>query len=344
MANVKFTELPAVLSADLTDIIAAVQSGVSSQVTMQQVFNLILANMIKSNAGNPNGAVAGSIYQLCWDTVNNVMYVCTTTGSTVTAVWTLAGSVSFPVSMANGGTGKSLVAANGGIVYSDADSLEILAPIGFANRLLMSGINSAPSWSSATYPSTTGANELLFSSSANAVVSLATANSAIFRTNATGTPGWSAPLTNGQLMIGSTGATPVPSTLTAGPNISINNTAGAITISGTGLAGFSWNNVTGTSQAMLVNSGYVTNNAGLVTLTLPATSAFGDVIEVLGKGAGGWRVQCGAGQTIVVGANATTAAGSLSSTLGSDAVYMVCTVANLEWRAAAGPQGNLTTA
>ncbi len=41
-------------------------------------------------------------------------------------------------------------------------------------------------------------------------------------------------LTNGQVLIGSTGATPVKGTISAGTNISIANAAGTITISATG--------------------------------------------------------------------------------------------------------------
>ena len=45
--------------------------------------------MITSNAGNPNGAVAGLQYWLCWNTSGNQMYVCTTSGNATTAEWTL---------------------------------------------------------------------------------------------------------------------------------------------------------------------------------------------------------------------------------------------------------------
>lgn len=146
------------------------------------------------------------------------------------------------------------------------------------------------------------------------------------------------PLTNGELLIGSTGLDPVPATLTAGDNISIVNAAGSITIAATGLAGFSWTVVTGASQNMLSNNGYIANNAGLVTLNLPATSSVGDEIDIIGKGAGGWLVQCGAGQTIVVGSSTTSAAGSVASTNAKDSFYMICTVANLEWTVGSGPQ------
>ncbi len=54
------------------------------------------------------------------------------------------------LSLARGGTNKALTANNGGIVYSDADSLEILAGTVIANQMLISGSNAAPSWSTLT--------------------------------------------------------------------------------------------------------------------------------------------------------------------------------------------------
>lgn len=152
----------------------------------------------------------------------------------------------------------------------------------------------------------------------------------------------SAALTNGQLLIGNTGNIPSVATLTAGDNISIVNSAGTITIAGTGLAGFSWNMVTGTSQAMLPNNGYFANNAALVTLTLPATSAVGDEIDIMGIGAGGWKVQAGTGQTIVMGSVTTASAGSIASTNSKDSLYLICTVANTQWEVGSGAQGNIT--
>lgn len=181
-------------------------------------------------------------------------------------------------------------------------------------------------------------------STASALAILASTASASLVTNSSGIPVFTSSMTNGQVVIGSTGATPTAATLTAGSNISIVNAAGSITISATGLAGFSWTVVTGTSQAMLSNNGYIANNAGLVTLGLPATSAVGDEIDVIGKGAGGWLIQCGAGQTIVLGSSTTSVAGSLASTNRKDSLYMICTVANTEWQVASAPQGNITVA
>ena len=135
--------------------------------------------------------------------------------------------------------------------------------------------------------------------------------------------------TNGQLPIGSTGADPTLATLTAGVGISITNGAGSITIAGTG-GGLAWTDVTGTTQAMAVNNGYTANNAGVVTLTLPASAAYGSIFAVVGKGAGGWKVAQNASQIIHFGITDTTSGtgGSLASTKQYDVVYLLTTVAD----------------
>lgn len=135
--------------------------------------------------------------------------------------------------------------------------------------------------------------------------------------------------TNGQLPIGSTGANPVLATLTAGTGVSITNGTGSITINATG-GGFAWNNVTGTSASMAVNNGYMSNNAGLVTLTLPSTAAQFTVLAVAGWGAGGWEIAQNSGQSIQFGKQTTTSgtSGYLASTNQYDCVYLLCTVAN----------------
>lgn len=138
-----------------------------------------------------------------------------------------------------------------------------------------------------------------------------------------------AALTNGQLAIGSTGADPAPGTLTAGTGVTITNGAGSITVASTG-GGVTWNDVTGTSATMAVNNGYLSDNAGLVTLTLPTTVAQFSIINVAGFGAGGWTIAQNSGQLIHIGSSTTTtgATGSLSSSNRYDAVSLLCVVAN----------------
>lgn len=94
-----------------------------------------------------------------------------------------------------------------------------------------------------------------------------------------------------------------------------------------------WVEVTGTSQAAAVNRGYITNNAALVTVTLPATASVGDTAEVGGKSAVGWKLAQNASQVIHFGTSNTTTGtgGSLASTQRYDTVKLVCITANTDW-------------
>lgn len=92
MADIKFTELPSAPSADVADIICAVQSGANVQMTQQQVLNLFRDNIVLNYAGDPNGNVEGAVYEFLYDTANKNLYICTSTGTAATAVWTLIGS------------------------------------------------------------------------------------------------------------------------------------------------------------------------------------------------------------------------------------------------------------
>lgn len=115
--------------------------------------------------------------------------------------------------LTRGGTGASLTASNGGICYSTATGLAILAGTATANKVLMSGTSGAPSWSTPTFPNasatagkiirsdgtnwlastltmpnTTAVSTILYSSSANTIAALATANNGVLVTNGSGTP------------------------------------------------------------------------------------------------------------------------------------------------------------
>lgn len=147
MANEKFTQLPNVLSATLSDIICAVQGGVSVQETLGQVQQLMLSNSILHNAGNPNGSVAGTTYQLCYDTTNAKLYVCTTSGSTTTAVWTLIGAnVVAPV---QGGTGVTNPTAHTLPVAEGSSNFTFIGPL-TNGQLLIGNTGSDPTASTLT--------------------------------------------------------------------------------------------------------------------------------------------------------------------------------------------------
>lgn len=79
-------------------------------------------------------------------------------------------------------------ANNGLLVTSNTGVPSILAGPGTTGNILQSNAAAAPSFSTATYPSTTTINQLLYSSAANVVAGLATANSAFLKTNGSGVP------------------------------------------------------------------------------------------------------------------------------------------------------------
>lgn len=88
------TQLPTTAQANLTDIIYAVQGynppnsqGLAVQQTLGQVHTLFQTTITLSSVGNPNGNLAGTIYQYCWDSLNHILYICTSPGTAATAIW-----------------------------------------------------------------------------------------------------------------------------------------------------------------------------------------------------------------------------------------------------------------
>lgn len=182
--------------------------------------------------------------------------------------------------------------------------------------------------------------QLLWDSSNNLIWICTTSGSA-------GTAVWKTAFgtfTDGQTVIGSTSGVPKPQVLTAGTNISIDNTSNNITISATGLVGIGWNNVSGTTQSMNADNGYVVSNSSLVTLTLPATAAFGTLIYIQGTGTGLFTIAQNTGQQIAVGSHKTTSGtgGSVTSTNQYDSICLLCVTANTLWTSLTGTQGNFT--
>lgn len=122
--------------------------------------------------------------------------------------------------LAGGGTNANLTASDGGIVYSTASALAILSGTATAGKMLRSGLSTAPTWSTATFPDTatsTGtilrangtnwatststfadtytANSILYASSANTVSGLAIGSANQVLTVNSGATGlaWAAP-------------------------------------------------------------------------------------------------------------------------------------------------------
>ena len=100
--------------------------------------------------------------------------------------------------------------------------------------------------------------------------------------------------------------------------------------------------VTDTSVTMSANNTYVANNAGIVSATLPTSAGVGAVIEIVGYGAGMWRIIQQAGQTIHFGNldSTTGATGYLSATLAHDCVRLMCVATSTDY-VVVGSMGNI---
>jgi len=196
--------------------------------------------------------------------------------------------------------------------------------------------------STATFADTYAASTLLYASSINTVSGLATNTSSVLVTNSTGVPTW-VQMINGQTLIGSTGATPSANFIGVSGNLSTGTGPTTFTISTEGMANYSFVDETTTSRTLTPFQCMVADNAGVVTGTIPASSNFGDVFEIVGKGTGGWKLQANAGQTINLGSSPTTVAGSLASTNQYDAIQVVCVTSNTTF-VARSVIGNITVA
>jgi hypothetical protein len=171
------------------------------------------------------------------------------------------------LSLARGGTAANLTASTGGIVYSGSSALAILAGTATANQILLSGSSAAPAWSTATYPSVTTINQILYSSSANVISGINAANNGVMISGTTGIPSFLANSgTPGYVLTANSGAPPSWQAITA---------EGAIT------------SINGDSGSITPSSGVVTISGGTTGLTTSGSSATLNLTGTLKLGNGG---------------------------------------------------------
>jgi len=200
-------------------------------------------------------------------------------------------------------------AIDGVLITSHTGVPSILAGPGTTGNILQSNAALPPSFSTATYPATTTVSQILYSSAANVVAGLATAIDGVLITSHVGVPSILANSgTAGWVLTANTAAPPSWQAAAAG--------------------GLVWSVITA-DQSITVANGYICNKAGLLTLTLPASAAIGDIFEVTGINlAAGWKVGQNANQQVFFGNQSTTVGvgGSLASTAIRDSIKAVCVV------------------
>lgn len=241
--------------------------GNTTQSEMQTTLGLVIGVNVEAWSAILDEVAAGT-----WPGATSI----TTLGTVTTGTWNAT-----PIGLAFGGTGADLTASDGGIVYSTASQLAILAGTTTANQALLSGASSTPLWSTTTYPVTTTINQLLFSSSTNAITGLPTANSGVLITNSGGVPsiGTTLPLGvqtnitelgtitvgvwNGTVIspqFGGTGVNNATSTFTIGGNTSF---IGAFSFAGT---------LTGNTAITFPTSGTLATTSAIPSLPLSLTN------------------------------------------------------------------------
>lgn len=134
------------------------------------------------------------------------------------------------------------------LVGAGTTTITKVGPSGSTGQILQNNAAADPSYSTATYPSTTTINDILYSSSNNVVGQITASNDGVLISGTTGIPSWLAAGTTGQVLIATT-----------------SNPASWGTLSSIAVT-----SITGTANQILANAA-TTPQTGAVTLTIPTT-------------------------------------------------------------------------
>lgn len=163
-----------------------------------------------------------------------------------------------------------------GVLIAQGNGAFVAISPGLSGQILQAtGVSSNPAYSTATYPSTTTAKQLLYSSAANTVAGLATANNGLLITSTTGVPSILANGTTGQVLTATTGSPPSWA----------NASGGSITLTGDSGGALSGSAFTVYADTAGNNCGTTVNFSGSgTTLTLNVSDGNGNTNIGLGAG------------------------------------------------------------
>ena len=329
-----------------------------SQLGQYHGLNLPIST-ITGNAGGPVGPdAAGNINLIGTDPIvvtgNPVTHTETITVATATTAQigvtyladnaeTIAGIVSTKAVVPSGLAAKLGAQTSNAIPYGNGIGGAIQWTGAGANgQVIIGATGGAPAFANITAGNnigiTNGANTITINVNG-------TTNHAVQVGNATNSLTSLAVGTDGQVLIGATGANPAFATLTSiGGTIAFTPGANTLNLEAeAAMTGMPWTREVNAAVALAVNHGYINTNVGLTTFTLPALAALGTEIAIMGESAGLWTIAQNAGQNIQFGDTSTTigVGGSLTATNAFDTIHIVCRIANTTWSVVSAV-GNIT--
>lgn len=307
-----------------------------------------------SNTSYPSTSALGDVmYASAVNTFTDLAFVATATrylantgGAATVPAWdqiNLANGVTGTLPVANGGTGAVTLTDHALVVGSGTAAVDFVGPSATVGQVLQSaGAAADPTFSTATYPATTTINQILYSSAANVVGELTTANNGTLVTSAAGVPSVLAgPGTTGNILQSNAAAAPSFSTATypvttAQGDLLLSSAANTITA----LA------KDATATRYLSNTG-VTNNAAWAQVVL--TDGVTGTLPVANGGTGiatatQYAVICGGAASGTAPFQPLASVGTTGQVLTSNGAAMLPTWQNssfLEWTEIAASQGAL---
>lgn len=127
-----------------------------------------------------------------------------------------------------------------------------------------------------------------------------------------------------------------------GSGITTSGSSTTLTINSS-TSGLTWSVDTTTPISVLVGEGHIANGAGQIIYNLPASASVGEGFAFMDLGGNGFQIQASAGQTIRIGNQISSVAGTVTNTLIGDVIFMICAVADTEFLSYS-IQGSLTLA
>ena len=274
--------LPSIFNVTVSPITT---SGTLTAVLNTEPANTVFAGPVSGSAAVPTfrALVSADIPNNAANTTGTASNITATSNSTLTTLTALslpgsqvtgnisgnAANVTGIVNVANGGTDLSSTPTNGQLLIGNGTNYTLATLTQAANQ----GVTITNGAGSIALGTVQDIRTTASPTFAGLTDTALTADGAVYATTG-GLLASTAALTNGQVLMGSTGSVPVAATLTAGTGISVTNAAGSITVTNTNTTAF----VTKTANYTILSTDgtiFCDTSGGAFTLTLPSPTSLG---------------------------------------------------------------------